>query len=346
MKESDGIIEELSSGVKKKNWLDERYTYGDLLKADLPDPEWFIPSLIPNPGLVAVTGRPGHFKSFFIQWMGMRLAAHLPLFDDWDRPGKYKEPVNVLFVEEEMNARQVKKRCVDMKQYEIDNFYWIISTGFTVKNGRELNQTALGELRYFVEENDIKLIILDPFTTCAGLTDENSNSEARMVMDAIRHEFVDSAHGATVIFIHHPAKNAQNGENIRGAGDILGKVDMHFTLEKQGEEPTTTISVKCHKTRYEQPENFLATMIEDENDMARLMWVYDDSLKSKYIKERDELRESILSAMASQEEITQSQVANLVGHNRTGDKFQKVWKQLLQEDIIENCRGYSYRKKA
>jgi len=346
MKEHDDIIEELSSGIKKKNWLDERYTYGDLLKADLPDPEWFIPSLIPNPGLVAVTGRPGHFKSFFIQWMGMRLAAHLPLFDDWDRPGKYKEAVNVLFVEEEMNARQVKKRCSDMKKYDIDNFYWLISTGFTIKNGKELNKVAIEELRYFVEEHNIKLIILDPFTTCAGLVDENSNSEARMVMDAIRHEFVDSEFGATVIFIHHPAKNAQNGENIRGAGDILGKVDMHFTLEKQGEEPTTTISVKCHKTRYEQPENFLTTMVEDETDWGRLMWVYDDSLKAQYIKDRDELKDKILASMSINEEYKKKDVQELVGASHGAKKFNKCWEELIDDGVLERRGRYAVVKKA
>ncbi|MBU2297174.1 MAG: AAA family ATPase [Gammaproteobacteria bacterium] len=346
MKKDDELLEEISQGVGKKNWLDERYTYNDLLAADLPEPAWFVPGLIPNPGLVAVTGRPGHFKSFFIQWMGMRLAAHLPLFDDWDRPGKYHEPVNVLFIEEEMNARQMKKRCVDMKQYKIDNFHWLISTGFTIKNGKELNKVAIEELRYFVEEHNIKLIILDPFTTCAGLVDENSNSEARMVMDAIRHEFVDSTHGATVIFIHHPAKNAQNGENIRGAGDILGKVDMHFTLEKQGEEPTTTISVKCHKTRYEQPENFSATMVEDSDDWGRLMWVYDDSLKSKYVKERDELKDKILEVIKGQEDVTKTYVAERVNHDRTGDKFKNVWKDLEETHQIENCGGYKWRIKS
>ena len=103
---ANDIFDTLANG--KKNWLEGAYTHTQIQQANLPDPAWFVPTLIPNPGLVAITGRPGSFKTFFTQWLALRLSAHLPLFDTWDTEPPFNksqvptEPINVCFIEEEM----------------------------------------------------------------------------------------------------------------------------------------------------------------------------------------------------------------------------------------------------
>ena len=341
------FLDELSDIQQKvkPNWLTRGYTHPELQNADLPDPEWLVDTLIPNPGLVAITGRPGHFKTFFTQWMALRLSAQLPLFDHWDSEPNYdpnftpKEPIGVVFIEEEMNARQIKKRSTDMKSWKNNNFHWFISAGFSLKDGGKV-----AELRYFIEKNNIKLLILDPFSTCSGMKDENDNSEASKVMDTIRHEFVDTKHGCTVIFIHHPAKGEGSSENIRGAGDILGKCDMHFVVEKVGEEPTKTIKIKCKKTRFEQPEDFFAEMVVDGNDLGRLEWQYRGSAKAQYVKDRDELTDKILTSMELGEKYTQKEVAEMVGQRQDNRRFRNVWTQIIEEKSIKKNGRYSWER--
>jgi hypothetical protein len=249
--DSLGLPPELSTGAdsdENTSFLDQRLTYTELMEADIPDPDWFVPGFLPNPGLVAVTGRPGSFKTFFTQWLGLRLAAGKPLFDQWDIPPEkqgmdepYKGgyPLGVLFMEEEMNERQLKQRSNLMKSWKVGEcFQWLINSGFTVKDEKKVK-----ELREFVEREAIKLIVLDPFTTVLGMEDENSNAEAREVMDILRKNFIDTEHGCTVIFIHHPSKSGSNDgsdASIRGAGDILGKCDMHFVLDRLEEKGETS----------------------------------------------------------------------------------------------------------
>ena len=325
-----------------KNWLECGYTYHGLQNADLPAPEWLIGSLIPNPGLIAVTGRPGHYKTFFVQWLCMRLGAGLPLFDnapDTHFCRAYKESVGIVFIEEEMNAVVLKERTNDMRSWPVDNFHWFISTGFNLKD-----KTKVSELRKFIEDNNIKILVLDPFTTVATMKDENSNSEAREVMDILRHEFVDTKHGCTVIFIHHPAKGEGTSENIRGAGDILGKCDMHYVLAKQSDDKDERkIDVKCKKSRFKESPCFAVEIFEG-SDLGRLEWRYLGDELVKYKQERDELKEDVLGAMKMSIEYTQSQVAEMVNQKHNNKQFRSVWDQLLKDEKIEQINRYKWVK--
>jgi len=325
------------------NWMDQKYTYQEIQNAPLPDPEWFIDTLIPNPGLIAITGRPGAFKTFLVHWMAMRLSAGLPFFatiiGECDFVNPYKEKIGVAFIEEEMNARQIKMRTNDLKSWDHPNFHWFISAGFSLRDEKKVK-----ELKEFIEKNNIKLIVLDPFTTCAGMKDENSNAEAREVMDIIRHEFVDSAFGCSVIFIHHPAKGEGTSENIRGAGDILGKCDMHFVITKIGEEPTSKISFKCKKTRYKQPKDFIAELVEDGNDLGKLEWIYTGKMIDEFKKERDELKEKILDAMQLDVEYKKKEVAEAVDCGEKDNKFRACWDELEKKKKIIQEGRYSFKK--
>lgn len=327
------------------NWLEKRYTYSELQNADLPDPEWLVPSLIPNPGLVAFTGRPGHFKTFFMQWVAMRLAAGLNMFDHWDGPAPMKmnespkEPIGVVFIEEEMNARMVKERSNDMRSWEGQNFHWFISAGFSLKDKEKVAQ-----LRAFVEENNIKLLIFDPFTSVSQMKDENNNSEAREVMDTIRHEFVDTDHGCTVVFIHHPAKG-EHGDSIRGAGDILGKCDMHFTVEKV-DDNGTKIKIENRKTRYKQPFDFYAEMINSDQDLGRLEWQFRGTVADEKKKAKDELGQKILSSMHVGVEYTKSDVADNVDIHKKSKRFEMAWDTLVEGRNIVRKGRYSWVKNA
>lgn len=324
----DRLLDELTKPV----WTEEFISYNDLLTLDVPEPTWFIPGMIPHPALVAFTGAPGSFKTFFVHWLCMTLAAGEPLFGLGNftkgpegmitRP---KEVPAVVFIEEEMHKAHLKERSLALKRFGTGkNFFWSTMQGFSLTN-----ETMVTQLKDYMLLRDVKILVLDPFSTIAGLKDENSNSEAAKVMDVMRREFIES--GITVIFIHHPAKG-QNGSAIRGAGDILGKCDMHFSIEKVGEEPSRKILIKCGKSRLaEVPAAFMAELVS-VNGLLEWQFVGD----SKQIKEnaKEKLISDILQRLEN-EPSSREAVASSLGFSGGDRKFREVWKYLVDNSTIQ-----------
>lgn len=316
-----------------KKWTDSMETYDELFNADLPDPEWLIKNILPKPGLIAITGKPGSYKTWFTQWMIQRLAHGKQLFDRYEEEGcwfqdSHTRPINVLFIEEEMSRRQIRKRMVDTKTFgPCENFYWNISGGFDLQDPNIMQQ-----LTSFIKEKKIEVVVFDPFTSCTKMKDENSNSEARIVMDIIRHELVDSELECSVIFIHHPSKGDENSSNIRGAGDILGKCDMHFVISiEERSKDYAKILIECGKSRYEPIEPFYAILQKDYQDIyQRLIWTFgsvkkDEQNQKNKSSEEYQIMKKYLENHPTAE---RKDVAELLNLNPKGTKFRTLWNEL------------------
>lgn len=317
----------------QKQWIDNIETFDALKNADLPDPEWFIKNILPKPGLVAITGKPGSYKTWFVQWMLTRMAYGKALFDRYPEEGCWfthnpQRRVSVLFIEEEMSRRQIRKRLVETKSFgDCENFYWNVSGGFDVQNPK-----IMQELKELIIKRQIEIIVFDPFTSCTKMRDENDNAEARIVMDIIRHELVDSELECTVIFIHHPAKGDQDAKSIRGAGDILGKCDMHFTLEiKERAIDYAKIEIECGKSRYEPVDTFYAIMEKDYQDtFQRLIWQFGGvKQKEKEDEKGDEFR-VLKKYLELHPTVGRKECAELISLNVTGTRFRKIWDELTK----------------
>lgn len=320
---------------KKQSWIDTIETYKELHDADLPDPEWYINKIIPNPGLIAFTGTFGSYKTWILQWMLMRLSAGLPFFEKWEGEGAWfqeppKQPVKVLFIEEEMSRRQIRRRSVDTKLYGSgENFHWAVAGGFNLKS-----QQGVEELKTYIRDNEIKILALDPFTSVACMENENDNAEAAKVMDTLRKNFVDSELECSVIFIHHPAKGENNAKGIRGAGDILGKCDMHFTVEVQESwENHAIVQIDCGKTRYEPVSSFLVRLSLDEQDLGRLQWSFA-GLQKKSAEEEDPVDKQFkrIMRLMKKEKISRTDIAKLIGLPYSGKKFRRLWNEAFDVD--------------
>ena len=327
-------LEKMQAEVKKEKvtWKHTIETFDDLYNANLPDPEWFIHNILPRPGLVAITGKPGSYKTWFTQWMIQRLAHQKQLFDRYESDGCWfkqepTRPVNVFFIEEEMSRRQISKRMKETKTFgECNNFFWNVSGGFNIQD-----PLVLQELIDFVREKKIDIIVFDPFTTCTKMKDENSNSEARIVMDLIRHNLVDSDLECTVVFIHHPSKGDESSANIRGAGDILGKCDMHFVVSiVDRRKDYAKIQIECGKSRYEPVDTFYAILQKDFQDTyQRLIWTFggvkDEKEKSP---EHDEDYIALKRYLDANPMSQQVVAAGALGMNPKGTKFRRIWKEI------------------
>ena len=316
-----------------KKWIDSIETFEQLLHTDLPEPEWLVKNILPKPGLVAITGKPGSYKTWFTQWIIQRLAHEKPMFDRYEEEGCWfkdapSRRMNVLFIEEEMNRRQIKKRMVETKTFgECYNFYWNVAGGFDLQNPK-----ILQELEGFIKEKQIDLIVFDPFTSCTKMKDENSNGEARIVMDLIRHYLVDSELECTVLFVHHPAKGDESSSNIRGAGDILGKCDMHFVINVEEQHlDYAKIKIECGKSRYEPINSFFAILQRDYQDMyQRFIWTFGGL---KVIEDKNEKGEEFLlmkKYLHDHPTADKKEVADIVNLNLKGTKFRRLWDELTR----------------
>lgn len=99
--------------------------------------------------------------------------------------------------------------------------------------GPPLSPTSLlyDQLRIFIQEHQIALVIIDSLARFAMLKDEDDNSEVTKFMSPL----VDVAHetNTVVLLIHHERKSGgEAGRSIRGAGAIFANVDVAHTLSK------------------------------------------------------------------------------------------------------------------
>jgi hypothetical protein len=256
----------------------------ELLALNIPKPSWIINNVIPSCGLVAISGKPGSYKSFFALWLAMRAAAGEPQFDDTQEPFFCEQRTvhsPTLFIEEENTTILTRDRYYGLRQVPGAHLYFRIDQGFKMQD-EEWRKALLAD----VEAKGIKLIVADPFSSVMGLEDENNNAEVAVVMDLIRKEFI--AKGITFVFIHHPAKGDGEGKGLRGAGDILGKCDVQLHLEKDEEDPCQ-ITVSYEKMRLLRPDavqNWKMRFIGDEA-LRDQRFRYLGEAKRRYEEERE-----------------------------------------------------------
>jgi len=293
-----------------------------------PKQEWIFDRVIPKDGLIALSGAPGSYKSFFALWMALQAGMGKPLFNAEQIIGNNQSELKTLFIEEENTLRLMHQRIRVLKNGKSRNVFFKIDDGFKMQDDE-----ARANVIQFCMFNGISLVILDPFSSVMGLRDENNNAEVSVIMDIIRKTFV--AQGISVMFIHHPAKNAEGGKNLRGAGDILGKCDVHLSMEKD-EQDKKLITISYEKMRLISEDDVWDFKVKFSGDeILGHEFVYLDEAKPKYQEERDQLQNSLLEFMQEGVEYTRGEVAENTGNGSNGQKFRNVWAEMLKKGLIK-----------
>lgn len=330
----DFINETLDSLRQAEEVLPEPLSLEALEALDLPDTQWIHDTLLPHPGLVALSGAPGSYKTFFALWMALRASQGLTLFNDTEAGGLLETGVSVptLFIEEENEIRTMRSRLMSFKRARKADLYFYIDCGFKMSD-----EAWRKKVLEFVETKGIKLIFMDPFSSVMGLKDENSNAEVAVVMDIIRKEFVKR--NITVVFIHHPSKGGDGGASLRGAGDILGKVDVHLTFAVESVKDRL-ISVRYAKMRVADSSQLKDFQIQLVGEKGSQDWefIHKGELKPKGVDERDNLKASIIKAFETGEEFGRKEIAELVGASNSGDRFTNVWNSLVEIGEIKQVK--------
>lgn len=332
MQETPVFIEETLKTLTKQAVELADPLSGDILESlDLPDTQWIHSTLLPFPGLVAISGTPGSFKTFFALWMAIRASNGLPLFDGGESVGGIEKlgVVPTLFVEEENTLRMLKYRFMQFPKLDGTHIHFYVDAGFKMKE-----QAWVDRILQVVDKFSIKLIFLDPFSSVMGLENENDNAEVSKVMDIIRKEFLKRE--ITVVLIHHSSKSANGAPSLRGAGDILGKVDVHLAMNIEN-QTERLIAVKYAKMRLIDSSDLKDFQVKLTGTKGARDWRFEyvGEKKPEFVTDRDELRGRIESLFEDGKPRARKAVAEILGESNTGNKFKGVWTWMIETGLLK-----------
>jgi len=200
------------------NWRTQFHTVDELPDGDI---RFLIDNVLPE-GVSFIGALSGVGKTWFCLSMARALTTGKKFLGNYGVP----EPVNVLYLCPEMNAKTFKKRC---------KLFGIIERFFcqTIADGGALNlydpvfARAVAELK--------PVVFLDTAIRFAGADDENSSSQnnnglAKAVFTLIH------LGAQAVVCLHHRAKDTANKEELtlentlRGTGDLGAICDCVWGL--------------------------------------------------------------------------------------------------------------------
>ena len=129
--------------------------------------------------------------------------------------------------------------------------------------------------------------------------DENKSTDMSPVMSFLR-SLVNA--GATVLVLHHKGKGTSS--EYRGSSDILGGVDISYTIKKP--ESGSSLVLKCIKSRFGEEKDIPVEVYSDDTSFR----FEDATQRITRAKEQEEVEksETIKSIIEDQENPNQSTV--------------------------------------
>ena len=208
------------------------WTVAELYKANLPNPRWIVPGIIPV-GLTFLAGRPKVGKS----WLSLQIAAAVAsggmVLNQQVEPGK------VLFIALEDSPWRLRER---LKKSGVPE-----SADITFRTEWPLltNGTGLAELQTAMATGGYRLIVLDTFSRALGKADQNDVSGMTLILSGLQQAAL--AHDCGLFVNDHHRK--LSGFASSPVDDLLGSTakaavaDAALGLYKQQGKAGATLKI-------------------------------------------------------------------------------------------------------
>jgi hypothetical protein len=319
---------------ERSAWTKKVRSVEDFFLEEYPDPGWHVEGLIPKASLVFFAGVPGSYKTFLALACSFAMREGRNLFDRIATPksmGNKTEPANILFIEEEMNGGifQIRMKAMIRDGNPVrSNISVSTSSGFKLSKPEDV-----ASLRSLCIERNIKLVFMDPFSSVLGARNESDNSEVSEILDGVRRAIVDDpAVGASVVMIHHPAKNAEGeSDSLRGAGDITGKADHIMVFKRDDKLPRTTI--RCFKSRLvdKTDEPILEVEFKKKDDLIGLI-LMDATKPGDYVPPIKETKKTKVEELSE----NMAKAAKALG-KPTSQKEMLAWMRITKNGTTDDA---------
>jgi hypothetical protein len=199
---------------------------------------WLIESLWTAQGVGWIAASPKSTKT----WLALDLAVSVA--SGTDAIGRYPvaTPGPVLFYGAEDSVAHLRQRIegialargVSLADLDLG---LIVAPSLRLDTDRDLTR-----LRRTLEQRRPRLLILDPLVRMHRL-DENSAGEVSALLGALRE--LQRAYGAALILVHHLRKKGaprgQDGQSLRGSGDIHAWSDSSLYLRRRDKQVIMTV---------------------------------------------------------------------------------------------------------
>ncbi|MGA2910490.1 MAG: AAA family ATPase [Candidatus Microgenomates bacterium] len=267
---------------------------GSILSTKFPPISWLIDKLIPQEGLVALSGTPGSYKSWLSQQIAISITKGEALF------GKF--PSNsggVLVIDKENSNSLIQKRFKLLGANGELNIYFL-NRDFFVEDDSLINEVCK-----FVSEKQIKLVIFDSLIRIYKGKDENNSNDMAFVFSRLKQI---QAYGTAILFTHHNRKQSffskkTTAESMRGSSDILASVDSALAVEAN----EGIIKVTQTKLRQDMPISPFKLKVDSVTD--RVSFIYEgeiDEEKEKVEKAKDDIYTLLAEGEKSRTELQEA----------------------------------------
>jgi len=207
---------------------------------NLPDLEYLIGGILPEPTFGVLYGAPGSGKSFVALSMSLAIASGEPWFDLSTRQGK------VLYVAAEGALGMKNRLAAYRNKFEInDENIRFIGVPFDIRSGAQVSAIIKS-----LNQADFQpsLIIVDTLARVAVGADENSAKDMGQVVDGF--ETLKRETGASILAIHHTRKD---GGPERGSSSLRGACDVMIGCEAMDADGLSKLVLKCEKMKDDEP---------------------------------------------------------------------------------------------
>lgn len=283
---------DITSSTKEDDYLVSSLDL--ILSKIFPPVSWVIDKLIPNGGMVALSGAPASYKSWISQLMAISVAKGEPLFDKFNTVKG-----GVLIVDKENNQSLIQQRF-KLLQADNDLEIYFLNEDFYIEN-----DDLIERVEQTIKNRNIKLVIFDSLIRIYQNKDENSSNDMAFVFSRLKRI---TELGTAVVFTHHHRKQSFfskkiSAESMRGSSDILASVDSALAVEaNEG-------VVKITQTKLRQDMPISPFKLKVESTIEKVSFIYEgeiDEDKEKVEKAKDDIYTLLLEGEKSRVELQEA----------------------------------------
>lgn len=189
-------------------------------------------------------------KSTLVYRMIVCIAQGIPFL------GRETERGAVLILAVEEHQRDIERRLRRFGMTEDDPIFVHIGT-------IQEQADALDEIKKFVVEKKVALLVVDSLSRFWNVQDENNNMEVIRAVSPL----LDLARetNTTVLLVHHERKSGgEDGRSIRGGSALFGLVDQAIFLERRPGEASNRRVLKTLGRYEDSPPELIIELAGDE----------------------------------------------------------------------------------
>ena len=211
---------------------------------DVEPTQWLITDVLDRGTLAALVAQPSRFKSFVALSMACSISTGTP----WMGKPTTKGSVVLLAGEGLQGIKSRTRAWFDHHDIDESTSQLMITKGtFAAQDDTQMG-CYIRSVEEVLKANAItqspSLIIIDTYSRYAASLDENSASEtAGMIAQLGR---LQARFGATVLVVHHVSKATGDA---RGSSAFVGALDWQYSLERQGDEQTSSSPIDLRDLR-------------------------------------------------------------------------------------------------